>query len=290
MSSVASASAARTRSVSDLHRWALESASYRSANSDNHAAVRELSRRHEHATRQEDQVLGGRVALDRLLVDDEPDRNLRVQKVVDLSLLKNKLVEIAQRTRHELLSLHSGEAPSEEAFVSAQRTDRELVERGVRLRIVYPLEFAKLSRVRDYTETMQGYGAEFQFADAVPYRIIVSDGVRAVVPIVRGQRSEGAIITGEPALVSGLRHLAHGIFRSGRKLRDVDPAAPGGRPSELELEVIRAMSLGLADEAAARRLAVSERTFRRYVAQVYERLGATTRFQAGVRAVERGWI
>lgn len=290
MSPVASANSTRSRSVRDLHRWALESARYRSANSDNHAAVRELSRHREHATRQEDDVLGGRVALDRLLIDDEPDRHLRVQKVVDLALLQNKLVEMGQHTRHELLSLHSGEAPSEEAFVSAQRTDRDLVERGVRLRIVYPIEFAQLSRVRDYTETMQDHGAEFQFADAVPYRIIVSDAMRAVVPIVRGQRSEGAIITGEPALVSGLRHLAHGIFRSGRKLHDIDPAAPSGRPTAIEVEVIRAMSLGLADDAAARRLAVSERTFRRYVAQVFERLGATSRFQAGVRAVERGWL
>lgn len=290
MSSVASTSPARSRSVPDLHRWALESARYRSANSDSHAAVRELSRHRERATVQEDEVLGGRVALDRLLVDDEPDSSLRVQKVVDLSLLQNKLVTLAQHTRHELLSLHSGEAPSEEAFVSARQTDRELVDRGVRLRIVYPLEFAGLSRVRDYAEQMQDHGAEFQFADAVPYRIIVSDALRAVVPIVRGQRSEGAIITGEPALVSGLRHLAQGIFRSGRKLRDVDPAAPSGSPTEIELEVIRAMSLGLADDAAARRLAVSERTFRRYVAQVYERLGATSRFQAGVRAVERGWL
>lgn len=252
--------------------------------------MRELSRHRERATAQEDEVLGGRVALDRLLVDDEPDSNLRVQKVVDLSLLQNKLVDLAHHTRHELLSLHSGEAPSEEAFVSAQHTDRELVDRGVRLRIVYPLEFAQLPRVRDYAEQMQGHGAEFQFADAVPYRIIVSDALRAVVPIIRGQRSEGAIITGEPALVSGLRHLAHGIFRSGRKLHDIDPAAPSGRPTELELEVIRAMSVGLADDAAARKLAVSERTFRRYVAQVFERLGATSRFQAGVRAVERGWL
>lgn len=290
MSPVASASSARSRSVSDLHRWALESARYRSSNSGSHTAVRELSRHRELATRQEGEVLGGRVALDRLLVDDEPDRRLRVQKVVDLTLLQSRLVEIAQHTRHELLSLHSGEAPSEEAFVSAQRTDRELVERGVRLRIVYPIEFAQLSRVRDYTETMQAQGAEFQFADAVPYRIIVSDAARAVVPIVRGQRSEGAIITGEPGLVSGLRHLAHGIFRSGRKLHDIDPAAPSGRPTALEVEVVRAMSLGLADDAAARKLAVSERTFRRYVAQVFERLGTTSRFQAGVRAVERGWL
>lgn len=289
MSPGASASATRPRNLSDLHRWALESVDYRTANSDQHAAVRELARHRKRGTH-EDHILDGRLALDRLLAEEQPDHRLLVQKVVDLSLLQGKLVEIAKRTRRELLSLHAGEPPSEESFEAAKLTDRELVDRGVRLRIVYPVEFAQIDRVRDYTKVMQEHGAEFQFADAVPYRIIVSDSARAVVPIVRGHRNEGAIITGEPALVSGLRHLAHGIFRAGRPLCDIDPASPSGRPTQLELDVIRVMSLGLADDAAAKRLAVSERTFRRYVAQVFERLGATSRFQAGVRAVERGWL
>ncbi|PRZ44059.1 regulatory LuxR family protein [Antricoccus suffuscus] len=276
--------------VTDLHRWALESAQYRAADSDGHAAVRELSRNHADATPQEERVLAGRVALDRMLVDDQPDRKLLVQKVVNLATLQTRLVEIARGTRRELLSLHAGEAPSEEAFTAAMRNDRELLDRGVRLRIVYPVEFSHIQRVREYTDTMQGHGAQFHFADAVPYRLIVSDGVRAVVPIVRDSRSEGALITGEPALVNGLRHLANGIFRSGRALSEIDPVAPSGRPSDLELAVIRAMSLGLTDEAAAKRLAVSERTFRRHVSQILVRLGASSRFQAGIRAVERGWL
>lgn len=276
--------------VTDLHQWALESAQYRASDSDDHAAVRELSRNHAEATPREERVLGGRVALDRLLVDDQPDRKLLVQKVVDLNALQGRLVEIARRTRRELLSLHAGEPPSEESFTSAMRSDRELLDRGVRLRIVYPVDFWHIPRVREYTAQMQCHGAQFHFADAVPYRLIVSDGIRAVVPIVRGARSEGALITGEPALVNGLRHLARGIFRSGRDLKEVDPVAPSGRPSDLELAVIRAMSLGLTDEAAAKRLSVSERTFRRHVSQVLVRLGATSRFQAGIRAVERGWL
>jgi len=276
--------------MTDLHEWALESDQYRASDSDGHAAVRELSRKHADATPREDRVLGGRVALDRMLVDDQPDRKLLVQKVVDLTALQTRLEQIAQHTKRELLSLHAGESPSEESFAAAMNNDRELLERGVRLQIVYPVEFSHIPWVRDYTDTMSGYGAQFRFADAVPYRLIVSDGVRAVVPIVRNSRSEGALITGEPALVNGLRHLARGIFRSGRTLSAIDPIAPSGRPSELELAVIRVMSLGLTDDAAAKRLAVSERTFRRHVAQVLERLGATSRFQAGIRAVERGWL
>ena len=278
------------RSTFDLHQWALDSASHGSAASDSYAAIRELNRRHADASPREERVLGGRAALDRLITDDDPDRALLVEKVVDRSALQDKLLTIATTTRRELLSLHAGDPPSEETFVAAMGPDRLLVERGVRLRVVYPVEFAHVSQVRAYTETMQKHGVQFHFADAVPYRMIVSDAARAVVPIVRERRSEGAIITREPALVAGLRHLAHGLFRSGRGLNDIDLAAPSGRPSEIELAVIRVMSQGLTDETAAKRLAVSERTFRRYVTQVMDRLGATGRFQAGMRAVERGWL
>jgi len=40
----------------------------------------------------------------------------------------------------------------------------------------------------------------------------------------------------------------------------------------------------------ARKLGVSVRTSRRITAELTQRLGARSRFQAGARAVERGWI
>ncbi|PRZ39638.1 regulatory LuxR family protein [Antricoccus suffuscus] len=287
--SAAPASVTRTRRDVDLHEWAR----HRPAGGtdfDNHDAIRELSRRHAAASARDQQLLGGRAALDRLLTEPEPDPALLVQQVTALSVLRARLTQLADRTGRELLSLHAGEPPSAEAFNAALPADRALLARGVRLRIVYPVEFAQLSRVRTYTTTICADGAQVQFTDAVPYRMIISDGARAVVPIVRDRRSDGAIITTEPALVIGLRHLAWGLFRSGRELKQIDPAAPSGRPTQIELAVIRVMSEGLTDEAACKRLAVSERTFRRHVAQLLERLGATSRFQAGIRAVERGWL
>ncbi|MEK8171081.1 hypothetical protein NKH77_20610 [Streptomyces sp. M19] len=53
------------------------------------------------------------------------------------------------------------------------------------------------------------------------------------------------------------------------------------------LECLRA---GHTDEVAARQLQVSLRTYRRYVAEIMRELGASSRFQAGVRAVELGLL
>lgn len=68
-------------------------------------------------------------------------------------------------------------------------------------------------------------------------------------------------------------------MRDGRELAEFDA---------LTLAVVDAMSTGLKDEAAARRLSVSLRTYRRYVADIMTRLGVATRFQLGVRAAELG--
>ncbi|RPK62449.1 transcriptional regulator NarL [Streptomyces sp. ADI96-15] len=60
--------------------------------------------------------------------------------------------------------------------------------------------------------------------------------------------------------------------------------------SEAEREVLRLMCAGCTDEVAARRLGVSLRTVRRMVSRLMARLDARSRFEAGVRAGQRGWL
>ncbi|MFC9897571.1 response regulator transcription factor [Nocardia sp. NPDC127579] len=56
------------------------------------------------------------------------------------------------------------------------------------------------------------------------------------------------------------------------------------RECELTRDVIASLARGLKDETAAQRLGISVRTYRRHVAELYEDLGAQSRFQAGMRA------
>ena len=50
------------------------------------------------------------------------------------------------------------------------------------------------------------------------------------------------------------------------------------------------MASGATDDAISRRLGLSRRTVVRRAARLLERLGASTRFQAGVQAAHRGWL
>lgn len=58
----------------------------------------------------------------------------------------------------------------------------------------------------------------------------------------------------------------------------------------LARQILGALRAGVTDEVAARELTVSVRTYRRYVANIMTLLGASSRFQAGVRAAELGLL
>jgi DNA-binding NarL/FixJ family response regulator len=136
---------------------------------------------------------------------------------------------------------------------------------------------------------MTELGAAVRFTDGVPHRLIVSDARRAMVPIDNADLAAGACTTTSAQLVGGLSVLASTLFRRGRPIGEVDllTAEP---PTQMELRLLTMLSSGIPDGVAAKRLAISERTFRRYVTQLLHKLGAENRFQAGVRAVERGWV
>lgn len=50
------------------------------------------------------------------------------------------------------------------------------------------------------------------------------------------------------------------------------------------------LAAGLTDEAAAKRLGVSLRTVRRIMAGLMDRLQASSRFEAGLKAAQKGWL
>jgi DNA-binding NarL/FixJ family response regulator len=67
--------------------------------------------------------------------------------------------------------------------------------------------------------------------------------------------------------------------------RPEDPVATTGA---LDVELLRLLATGMKDEAIARDLGISLRTLGRRMATLLERLGARTRFQAGLQSARKG--
>jgi DNA-binding NarL/FixJ family response regulator len=70
---------------------------------------------------------------------------------------------------------------------------------------------------------------------------------------------------------------------------DADATSPGGL-SEQELTTLRLLAAGMKDEQIARSIGVSVRTVSRTVSDLMRHLDAQSRFQAGLRASQAGWI
>jgi DNA-binding CsgD family transcriptional regulator len=127
-------------------------------------------------------------------------------------------------------------------------------------------------------------GAQVRICGArLPHETIIID--RRVM-ILAGATEGGSrefTVTTSPALIAGIRALFEATWDTAADLtaylrRDLPQIGPAG------LVILEALAAGHTDEAAARRLGISLRTYRRRVAELMRMLESDSRFQAGLRA------
>lgn len=132
-------------------------------------------------------------------------------------------------------------------------------------------------------------GAQARTLPEPPFKMIISDDERASLVLhVDERRSDpmGLRITGSPAL--DLLIKTFDVLWSLAAPISVNPTAEA--LDERDRAILTLMGLGATDDTIARRLGMSRRTVVRRTARLLERLGASTRFQAGVQATRRGWL
>ncbi len=99
------------------------------------------------------------------------------------------------------------------------------------------------------------------------------------------EESAGPVILEDPTVARALDLLFAGVWR-----QSAPPSTPlrlgAVEHQELRQRILGYLCAGHTDEAAARLLRISLRTYRRHVAEIMRGLGVNSRFQAGVRAVE----
>lgn len=117
---------------------------------------------------------------------------------------------------------------------------------------------------------------------ALPHETIIIDKRIAIMAgaSTAGVRDFSVIMS--PEAVAGVRSLFLATWAGATDLADFLPATP--QIDDQEAEILRLLSAGQKDEAAARAMGVSVRTYRRRVAELMVLLGAESRFQAGERA------
>jgi DNA-binding NarL/FixJ family response regulator len=144
-------------------------------------------------------------------------------------------------------------------------------------------------RYRDQLRQVMAAGVHVRISgSALPHETIIIDQRIAIIAGGNTPAGREYTVTSSPALVAGVHDLfqatwSAAIDYSSYLTREAPPLL-----DESARGVLRALSDGLTDEAASRRLGVSLRTYRRRVADLMVALEADSRFQAGLRAGQLG--
>jgi DNA-binding CsgD family transcriptional regulator/sugar-specific transcriptional regulator TrmB len=164
---------------------------------------------------------------------------------------------------------------------------------GLRLRTVFDRSLLdEPDHVRRILEGVEA-GEEARVG-RVPLKLAVIDREWAMLPLLhtQGRIPEAVVIVRRSVLLDSLMALFDSVWEHAVEIRPTsDNALASSGTSEGELrQLAYLMAAGMTDTAISRQLGISERTTRRRVKDLMAELGVDSRFVAGVRAAQRGWI
>lgn len=176
---------------------------------------------------------------------------------------------------------------SDLAVRHSERVERELLygaADGVSVRLL------TIPPLLDEEFVREQFGRERPVAVRVsrmpPLQALIVDGSAALVVAESSVGRRSSVIR-VPEVLHTLRTFFENVWSDAVPVGETIVFGDRDRAA-LAQRILGALQAGVTDEVAARELTVSVRTYRRYVAEIMSLLGASSRFQAGVRAAELG--
>jgi DNA-binding CsgD family transcriptional regulator len=196
----------------------------------------------------------------------------------DGDAVRRRLVDLSAQVETRVLAAHPSLGPPE-TLRAALELDSELLERGVEYRTVVPHTARRQREALRHVLELRERGAQVRSAAVIPARMILIDGTAAMVSVGEGP---GAALFREPAFVDFLGQIFDHVWEHAKPFTDgdYDEQVFG----EIEVAILDQLSKGRSDDYISRRLGISTRTLRRYLADIYRKLGVETRFQLGMAA------
>jgi sugar-specific transcriptional regulator TrmB/DNA-binding CsgD family transcriptional regulator len=209
--------------------------------------------------------------------------------LVGLDRVRMTIEELAKDCTTELVAFVTDGPQTKENLAACKPLDQALLERGVRMRSLFLQSVANDSTTLAYVNWLSEIGGEVRTIASLPSRMAIYDRRVALAPIDPDHTSKGALHLEGAGVVSLLYACFDQLWAAGEEW-GVQSRPEYGELSGQEREIIRLLSAGNTDAAVARKLGISVRTTRRVIAELADRLGARSRFQVGVLAVQAGWL
>jgi DNA-binding CsgD family transcriptional regulator/sugar-specific transcriptional regulator TrmB len=206
-----------------------------------------------------------------------------------LDTVRTRLEELAASARTECLSFNPGRADKPDAMTASKPLNQQALERGVAIRAMYQDSFRNDPQTLAYARWFASLGGQTRTAPLVPMLMVIVDREIALLPSDPGDPSVGALEIHSLGVVAALCAMFEQVWLSAAPLGPPAPIdARGLNPQERQL--LHLLGDGHTDESAGRKLGLSARTVQRMMADITARLGAESRFQAGVNAIRQGWL
>ncbi|MGW2089058.1 helix-turn-helix transcriptional regulator [Streptomyces sp. NPDC001880] len=215
-----------------------------------------------------------------------------IQRLEGMEEVRAAIDELTFFTWTESLTTNPGGVLSADTIDHARPIDDRVLRRGVHMRTLLGSAALKDAPTMAYARELVAKGAEIRISRAPLERLIICDRSAALTPIDPAHSARGAILTRESGLVAALVSLFERMWDAAEELPSEDAiAAPAADElGDIERQVLLLLCTAAKDENGARALGVAVRTYRKYVAELMQRLDANNRFHAALRARERGWV
>ncbi|MDW5327037.1 helix-turn-helix transcriptional regulator [Plantactinospora sp. KLBMP9567] len=191
---------------------------------------------------------------------------------------------------HDVLIASTRSTVRDDPLGMLRRIDHRNLRRGVRYRVLFPDHARTVPALALRLGSLALAGAEVRTVPDVPADATVVDEAVAMLPSEsRDGRAGGVAVFRLPSVVNTVVELFERVWPSAVSLMASD-VPDGAGLTERERELLTLLSVGCTDESAAARLGISVRTVRRTMSAIMHRLGARSRFQAGIKAANSGWL
>ncbi|MDA0634558.1 LuxR C-terminal-related transcriptional regulator [Nonomuraea sp. MCN248] len=220
---------------------------------------------------------------------DDRDEPEAIRRLNGLDEVRDYLAELSRSAQTECLSLTPAGPQQPEAMAAEKELNLPALQRGVAIRNIYLDSYRNDPATLAHARWMAEHGGQSRTTATLPLRMVIIDRRIALVPIDPDRSADGALELHSPGVITALVALFEQLWAAGTPLGEAPPKDEHGL-NQQERELLRLLADGHTDESAGRQLAVSTRSVQRMMTAITERLGATSRFQAGVEAQRREWL
>ena len=210
---------------------------------------------------------------------------------------------VYEQTQHQLRGFDR--PPYSREPGTGYRMERSRLAAGVDYRVIYDGDALAIpGRMYDDILPSSAAGEQARTRPHLPIKLIISDDQLALIPAAVSRSIDTTFVIHRSPILDALMALFEAEWAKATPIpgtqapppEAASAAAPGppsashAAPDAETAALLAMLAAGMTDASIARSLSWSMRTTQRRMRQLMNDLGATSRFQAGVAAREKGWL